>query len=129
MQFSTLTRAPWTILSSRLVMPSGRCRPSALGMYVLRMGFARYAPLQPPVEALSPPLGGKERGIIVRRIAGQEHVGPDGEPRSVSRNTLDRCAPRGASSYPWRSWEELGGVFLGQRLTWRRKPKGTVACR
>jgi hypothetical protein len=40
-----------------------------------------------------------------------------------------RCAPRGASSYPWSSQEELGGVFLGQRLTWRRKPKGTVACR
>lgn len=43
-------------------------------------------------EALSPRLGSKERGIIVRRIAGQDHVGPDGEPRSVSRNTLDRWA-------------------------------------
>jgi hypothetical protein len=31
--------------------------------------------------------------------------------------------------YPWRSQEELGGVFLGHRLTWRRKPKGTTACR
>jgi putative transposase len=41
-------------------------------------------------EALSPRLGGRERGLIVRRIAGQEHAGPDGEPRRVSRNTLDR---------------------------------------
>jgi hypothetical protein len=31
--------------------------------------------------------------------------------------------------YPWRSQEELGGLFLGHRLTWRRKPKGTAACR
>jgi hypothetical protein len=49
-------------------------------------------------EALSPRLGCKERGIIVRRIAGQEHVGPDGEPRSVSRNTLDRWASRWVKS-------------------------------
>jgi putative transposase len=41
-------------------------------------------------EALSPRLGSRERGLIVRRIAGQEHRGPDGEPRVVSRNTLDR---------------------------------------
>jgi len=41
-------------------------------------------------EALSPKLGGKERGRIVRRLAGEEHVGPDGEPRHISRNTLDR---------------------------------------
>lgn len=42
------------------------------------------------VEALSPRLGSRERGRIVRRIAGQVHVDPDGEPRAVSRNTLDR---------------------------------------
>jgi putative transposase len=41
-------------------------------------------------EALSPRLGARERGHIVRRIAGEEHTGPDGEPRVVSRNTLDR---------------------------------------
>lgn len=28
--------------------------------------------------------------MIVRRIAGQEHLTPSGEPRTVSRNTLDR---------------------------------------
>lgn len=41
-------------------------------------------------EALSPRLGARERGLVVRRIAGEEHAGPDGEPRIVSRNTLDR---------------------------------------
>ena len=44
MAFNTSTVARWTILSSSAVTPSGRCRPSALGMYTLRTGFARYAP-------------------------------------------------------------------------------------
>lgn len=44
MAFSTMTVARWTILSSSAVTPSGLCRPSALGMYTLRTGFARYAP-------------------------------------------------------------------------------------
>ena len=41
-------------------------------------------------EALDRRLGSRERGLIVRRIADEEHVGPDGQPRPVSRNTLDR---------------------------------------
>lgn len=41
-------------------------------------------------EALDRRIGSRERGLIVRRIAGEEHVGPDGQPRAVSRNTLDR---------------------------------------
>jgi len=41
-------------------------------------------------EALSPRLGARERGLVVRRVAGEQHAGPDGEPRIVSRNTLDR---------------------------------------
>src|SRR3990172_1833157 len=41
-------------------------------------------------EALDPRLGGRERGLLVRRIATDEHVTPAGEPRQVSRNTLDR---------------------------------------
>ena len=44
MAFNTSTAARWTILSSSDVTPSGRCRPSALGMYTLRTGLARYAP-------------------------------------------------------------------------------------
>lgn len=45
-------------------------------------------------EALSPRLGSRERGLIVRRLAGEEHTGPDGQPRWVSRNTLDRWVLR-----------------------------------
>jgi len=41
-------------------------------------------------EALDPRLGGRERGLLVRRIAAAEQVTPAGEPRQVSRNTLDR---------------------------------------
>lgn len=41
-------------------------------------------------EALDPRLPGRERGILVRRIAAEEHVSPAGEPRTISRNTLDR---------------------------------------
>ena len=44
MALSTSTTARWTILSSSEAIPSGRCRPSAFGMYTLREGFARYAP-------------------------------------------------------------------------------------
>src|ERR1019366_1173663 len=36
--------ARWTNLSSSAVTPSGRCRPSALVIYTLRTGLARYAP-------------------------------------------------------------------------------------
>ncbi len=44
-------------------------------------------------EALNPKLSGMERGLLVRQIAG-EHQAPDGEPRQVSRNTLDRWIRR-----------------------------------
>jgi putative transposase len=44
-------------------------------------------------EALNPKLSGRERGALVRQIAG-EHVAPGGEPRGVSRNTLDRWIRR-----------------------------------
>src|SRR6516165_5131666 len=39
-----MTVAPWTILSSRAAIASGRCLPSAFGMYVRREGRGRYAP-------------------------------------------------------------------------------------
>lgn len=44
-------------------------------------------------EALDPKLGGRERGFLVRQIAG-EHTTLTGEPRQVSRNTLDRWIRR-----------------------------------
>ena len=44
-------------------------------------------------EALDPRLSGRERGLLVRRAAG-EHATPAGEIRPVSRNTLDRWIRR-----------------------------------
>lgn len=65
-------------------------------------------------EALSPRLGARERGLVVRRIAGLEHHGPDGEPRVVSRNTLDRWI---------RAYRQHGLAGLHDR---RRSDSGTV---
>lgn len=65
-------------------------------------------------EALSPRLGARERGLVVRRIAGGEHSGPDGEPRVVSRNTLDRWI---------RAYRQHGLAGLHDR---RRSDTGTV---
>src|SRR3990172_11378621 len=44
-------------------------------------------------EALDPRLTGRQRGLIVRQIAG-EHATPAGDIRHVSRNTLDRWIRR-----------------------------------
>jgi transposase len=44
-------------------------------------------------EALDPKLASRERGLLVRQIAG-EHATPGGDPRQVSRNTLDRWIRR-----------------------------------
>lgn len=45
------------------------------------------------VEGLDPRLSGMERGALARRIAG-EHTAPSGEPRQLSRKTLDRSIRR-----------------------------------
>ena len=56
MALSTMTHAPWTILSSRAAIASGLCRPSAFGMYVRRDGCGRIrSPVDPPVEVLEIP--------------------------------------------------------------------------
>ena len=65
-------------------------------------------------EALSPRLGSRERGLIVRRVAGEEHAGPDGQPRIVSRNTLDRWI---------RAYRQHGLAGLHDR---RRSDTGSV---
>jgi putative transposase len=45
-------------------------------------------------EALDARLSGRERGQMVRRLAGQEQRTPAGELRGISRNTLDRWIRR-----------------------------------
>jgi putative transposase len=41
-------------------------------------------------EAASPQLSASERGVLVRRIAGQVHTHPDGSARRYARGTIDR---------------------------------------
>ena len=50
MQFSTATTALWTTLSSRAATASGRCLPSAFGMYVRRRQCPIRSSLDPCVQ-------------------------------------------------------------------------------
>jgi putative transposase len=52
----------------------------------LEVGLFRYALIR---EAADLSLSGRERGRMVRALAGREHVGPDGRPIVVGRSTLD----------------------------------------
>ena len=50
------------------------------------VGLFRYALVR---DAADPGLSKRERGRLVRAIAGREHVGPDGRLVRVARGTLD----------------------------------------
>lgn len=52
-----------------------------------RIALFRYALIR---EAADPALSSRQRGMLVRALAEQDHLGPDGERVRVSRNTLDR---------------------------------------
>jgi putative transposase len=47
----------------------------------------RYALIRPLAD---PGLTPAERGVLVRQLAAQVHIGPFGEPATVSRASLDR---------------------------------------
>ena len=70
-------------------------------------------------EALDPKLTGAERGAMVRAVAG-EHPAPSGEPRTLSRNTLDRWIRRyrtqGLAGLRDRPRSDSGGVRLEPAL-------------
>jgi putative transposase len=51
------------------------------------VGLFRYSLIR---QAADPALSSRQRGTLVRRLAGEEHLGPDGDRVRVSRNTLDR---------------------------------------
>jgi putative transposase len=51
------------------------------------VGLFRYSLVRGPGD---PGLSMRERGRLVRALAEMEHVGPDGQPVRVSRQTLDR---------------------------------------
>src|SRR5512132_1960087 len=56
----------------------------------------RYALIRPLAD---PALSASERGKLVRQLASQVHLGPFGEPVTVSRATLDRWI---------RAWRSAG---------------------
>jgi putative transposase len=70
-------------------------------------------------EALDPKLGARERGQVVRRLAG-DHENPAGEIRHVSRNTLDRWIRRyraeGLAGLRDRPRSDKGGARLDPAL-------------
>ncbi len=51
------------------------------------VGLFRYSLVR---EAADPGLSSRQRGLLVRRLASETHLGPDGDRVRVSRNTLDR---------------------------------------
>lgn len=55
------------------------------------VGLFRYSLIR---EAADPALSTKQRGRLVRALAGREHIGPFGAPVRVSRETIDRWIRR-----------------------------------
>src|SRR5262249_38626857 len=75
--------------------------------YLTRMAVA-------PLESC---LTSKESRAVRRGAAGKV-------PAKVTRWRPTLCAPRDAVLNPWRSREELGGMFLGHRVHLRAKAGG-----
>ena len=109
MALSTPTTARWTILSSSVAMPSGRCRPSAFGMYARLHGRRPVAPLLhpcvqvPEVSHQVLPVGAPRHPVHARRgLRAQVPVGHHqplqadmvqqrGEPRIPCPSALPRA--------------------------------------
>ncbi|MHB8247129.1 MAG: transposase [Acidimicrobiales bacterium] len=51
------------------------------------VGLFRYSLVREPAD---PGLSSRQRGVLVRHLAAQYHLGPGGERVKVSRNTIDR---------------------------------------
>jgi putative transposase len=73
-----LREAPVTFVDDQHVVRRARAQDVALFRYRLI------------AEALEPQLSTKQRGVLVRAIAGRVHTGPAGTPVQVSRKSLDR---------------------------------------
>ncbi|MEV4418335.1 hypothetical protein, partial [Catellatospora sp. NPDC049609] len=61
-----------------------------------KVALFRYTLIQ---EVIDPGLSTRQRGVLVRQIAGREHDGPFGDKIVVARNTIDR----------WARWFRQGG--------------------
>ena len=89
-------------------------------------------------EAADPALSTRQRGRLVRELAGKAHPGPFGEPVTVSRETIDRwvrawqagggftsLAPPGPAGHPAH---RRGGAGAGRRAeageTWPHRRAG-----
>jgi hypothetical protein len=72
------------------------------------------------VLALSPPPG----GFTVADLAAKVHTMTGHTDYTIRQAAYDLHAPRGASLYPQRSWEELEGRFLGPMAYLDAKARG-----
>jgi len=68
-------------------MAAGRKRKSSRATRAREIGLYRYGLIRPLAD---PALSAAERGRLVRELAAQVHVGPFGEPVTVSRASVDR---------------------------------------
>jgi putative transposase len=71
----------------RKVMTAADREAAARRQRAQTIALWRWALIEP---AMDPALTSRQRGAIVRRLAGREHAGPSGQMVSVSRKTLDR---------------------------------------
>lgn len=55
-----------------------------------RAALFRYELIQ---DVIDPQLSARERGRLVRELAGREHPGPSGKPVRVSEQTIRRWVP------------------------------------
>ena len=133
MALSTSTTARWTILSSSAAMPSGRCRPSAFGMYTLRDGFARYAPRwtracrSPKVRfEILPVLLPRHAVDPRRRLRLQRAVG---RPQAIDVDVVQQrgephflVLPCDSAHTIQRTWRARSGSVSGARFAGPRSP-------
>jgi putative transposase len=61
-----------------------------------RVALFRYELIQ---DVIDPALSSRQRGRLIRELAGRDHQGPFGEQVRVSRPTIDR----------WTRWWRAGG--------------------
>jgi EAL domain-containing protein (putative c-di-GMP-specific phosphodiesterase class I) len=134
MALSTMTHAPWTILSSRAAIASGLCRPSAFGMYVRRDGRGRYAPDLANADALMVQADialyrAKEDGRNCCRSHNLE-LSQQVQERVTVADELRGAVARGELSLHYQPQVELAtGRILGLEalLRWHHPTRGLVS--
>src|SRR2546423_7318941 len=113
-----------------MLWPSG-CQTS--GVFLVCQSLHEIGEVLPgelPLEGLGgflvAPLKGEESLLDlceVHEVVGGQHLALDDGEVDLDRAPLHRL------NDPFRRKERFGEMPLGHRLTWRRKAKGTTACR